>query len=179
MRVFIWHAIISGGIWYFPVVPMCSLTPDTDMWKYGTLVNVTGSFSKRRYWCKCSGYPVAVNTTIMCKKNAFNNGEIISTENHVTLIMQLGCNLVMSIICNVVPAVRYLLVDHDWKLDPVTDDVSILTYAMTLKVMPFICCVLFVLLFFPRLCCETIDVLLAPRTDPAQFNVLNERARPK
>ena len=56
----------------------------------------------------------------MCKKNAFNNGEIISTENHVTLIMQLGCNLVMSIICNVVPTVRYLLVDHDWKLDPVT-----------------------------------------------------------
>ncbi len=50
---------------------------------------------------------------IMCKKNASNNGEIISTENHVTLIMQLGCNLVMSIICNVVPAVRYLLVDHD------------------------------------------------------------------
>ena len=88
---------------------------------------VTGSFSKRRYLSKCSGYPVAVNTTIMCKKNAFNNGEIISTENHVTLIMQLGCNLVMSIICNVVPAVRYLLVDHDWKLDPVTVYFSLLT----------------------------------------------------
>ena len=28
------------------------------------------------YLSKCSGYPVAVNTTIMCKKNAFNNGEI-------------------------------------------------------------------------------------------------------
>ena len=74
---------------------------------------VTGSFSKRRYLSKCSGYPVAVNTTIMCKKNAFNNGEIISTENHVTLIMQLGCNLVISMICNVVPAVWHLLVDHD------------------------------------------------------------------
>ena len=56
----------------------------------------------------------------MCKKNASNNGEIISTENHVTLIMQLGCNLVKWTICNVVPTVRYLLVDHDWKLDPVT-----------------------------------------------------------
>ena len=55
----------------------------------------------------------SVTKLFMCKKNASNNGDIISTENHVTLIMQLGCNLVMSIICNVVPAVRYLLVDHD------------------------------------------------------------------
>ena len=77
------------------------------------VVKVVKVLSKRRYWCKCSGYPVAVNTTIMCKKNASNNGEIISTENHVTLIMQLGCNLVISMICNVVPAVWHLLVDHD------------------------------------------------------------------
>ena len=47
-------------------------------------------FSKRRYWCKCRGYSVAGNTTIMCKKNASNNREILSTENHVTLIMPLG-----------------------------------------------------------------------------------------
>ena len=51
---------------------------------------VTGSFSKRRYLSKCSGYPVAVNTYTICNLKLGNDGDILSTENPVTLTMQLG-----------------------------------------------------------------------------------------